>query len=758
VLAYALTILLSSFLLFLIQPLAGKHLLPWFGGTSSVWTTCLLFFQVLLLGGYAYAHLIVRRLSLQAQRRLHTLLLALSVLLLAWCAAEWGAPLLPEEGWRPADPSRPAARILVLLAASVGLPYFLLATTAPLLQGWLARERTRFEVYRLYAISNLGALAAPLAFVFGIEPNLTLRGQAFSWSAGYILFATGAAYCAAKLRPDPHSLAAPAPEAQPRRGGPAWLWFTLSACGSLMLLAATNQMTQEVAAIPFLWVLPLGLYLLSFILVFQSERLYSRAVFGPVLAFGLGFAALVLHRGFPVPARTQIIAYSIALFASCMVCHGELARARPEPARLTSFYLAIAAGGAAGGIFVALIAPLLFPAYWEIHVALFLSGLLAVLLLLRDRRSWLHRGRSWPALLVLLASGLLAHAARRENLLEEIRSQLSEALASGSGRLRLLLVLAGIAALVVLLRPVWWARGRPYFAAASLAGALLLLGFVLFSEVQSFLAHSVSVSRNFYGVLTVEALDRGDAERSRLVLRHGRIVHGTQYQRSDRRRIPTSYYGERSGVRRMWRALERSGRPLRVGVVGLGTGTLAAYGRAGDTFRFYEINPQVIRFAEGPGPLFTYLRDSPARIEVVSGDARLSLERERARRLAEPFDLLVVDAFSSDSIPVHLLTREALKVYLARLRPEGVLALHVSNRHLDLEPVAAALGDSLGLHAVVVDVPRAGETELASMWVLLSRVQTPLAAPEIAPAAKPLRGRSLRVWTDDYSNLLEVLN
>ncbi|HYR46225.1 MAG TPA: fused MFS/spermidine synthase, partial [Thermoanaerobaculia bacterium] len=535
-------------------------------------------------------------------------------------------------------------------------------------------------------------------------------------------------------------------------------WFALAACGSTVLMATTNQMCQEVASIPFLWVLPLCLYLLSFVLCFESDRFYNRAVFGPLLLAALCWAAIVLFHGFVVPIRMQIAAYSTALFASCMVLHGELARSRPESARLTSFYLTIAAGGAAGGIFVALLAPRIFRGFWEIHFALLLSGALAIVALARDRASWLHRGRPWPALLALAGSAAAVYYTRDPEVFRSAmarRLSLGLLLSSGSA---LLMVGAGVAALLLVLRlRLLTARGRPYLAGALLAGALAFVGLLLVSQIQSSLQSAVLVSRNFYGVLTVERLDAGNADSERLDLRHGQIVHGFQYTAPVKRRLPTTYYGETSGI---GLALEhhprRSNGSLRVGVVGLGTGTIAAYSRAGDTLRFYDINPAVISLSTGPARLFSYIADSPAAIEIATGDARLSLERERG---APGFDILAVDAFTSDAIPVHLLTRQAFQIYLDRLaRPGGILAIHISNRQLDLEPVVRGLARSLSLPVCVVDRNDKNETVWATTWVLLSRDPAVLAAPEIAGAcvqrdASP----KVRLWTDDYSNLFAVM-
>jgi len=757
--AEAVTIFLSAFLLFEVEPLIAKAILPWFGGASSVWTTCLLFFQAALLAGYLYAH-VLARLSPRAARATHETLVALSVVLLVAAAIGGRPPVLPPLALRPADSGTPVLRVLAALAAGVGLPFFVLSATGPLLQSWIARRRPQAPVFRLFALSNLASLAALLAYPFVIEPALGLARQAWIWSALYGACALLLVVCALRSVPPAASVAtSSADEARPPAIRPARriFWLALATCPSALLLAATNQMCQEVAAIPFLWVLPLGLYLLSFVLCFQSDRLAPRAVFGPLLVGALGYAAWILYRGYGVPIRQQILADALAVFAVCMVCHGELARIRPAPRLATAFYLMVAAGGALGALFVAVVAPILFPAFWEFHLLLWLSAVAALFALVRDTDSWLHRGRVWPALLTLLAAAVLAWQIRDPDLLASLAARAKRAVASGPGAVAALAA-ATLAAFVAprLLRM----RGRPYFAAACLAGAAGFLGYVLVADVRAYLRGAVALSRNFYGVLTIEALDSPDPLLSRLSLRNGRIVHGFQYQSSGKRREPTTYYGRASGIGLLLdhhpgRAQER---PLRVGVVGLGTGTLAAYGRPGDVFRFYDINPDVVRLSRGPAPRFTYLADSRAGIEVAAGDARLSLERELASG-APPLDVLAVDAFTSDAIPVHLLTREAIALYVARLRrPDGVLALHLSNRQLDLLPVARAAADALSLEASLIDTNDDGEGRWGATWVLLAREAAPLERPEIDEASADLpESPRVRLWTDDYSNLFQVM-
>lgn len=766
-LAYALTVFLGAFLLFQVQPIIGKFLLPWFGGAPAVWTTCMLFFQLLLLGGYLYAHAIVRHSTPRGARTLHTALLVSALLLMLLLAVLGGSPLLPPAAWKPVRGDAPVITIFLLLCASVGLCYFLLSTTGPLMQAWAARSHPRTRVYRLYALSNAASLLALISYPPLVERLFSVKTQAIFWCVGFVAFAVGSAFCAWRAARGPSAecevpssqLSAPVSNSALRTSNSELLfWFALAACGSAMLLATTNQMCQEVAAIPFLWILPLCLYLLSFVLCFENERFYRRWLVGPFLAVGLGWAGLVLFRGFTVPIRTQVAAYSVALFAACLVCHGELARSKPSPERLTSFYLTVAAGGAAGGLFVALIAPWIFRGFWEIHVTLFLAGFLAIVALIRDRGSWFYTRRPWPAFLVLLAAAALAWHVRDPDSLSSAGSTLHAALGSGRGRLALG---AAAAALLLLLRrrSFLWVRGSPWLTGTCLAGALGFFGLVLASEVRQFLESAVTVSRNFYGVLTIERLEATDPERDRLSLRHGRIVHGFQYRAADKRDLPTTYYAETSGIGVvLLHHPHRTAGPLRVGGVGLGVGTLAAYGRPGDTFTFYEINPAVVRLSAGRESVFRYVRDSRATVDVRLGDARLSLERELALGGSRRFDVLAVDAFSSDSIPVHLLTREAVQLYLSHLGPDGILALHVSNRHLNLAPVVRALAESEGVEASQVDRSAAGEAVWASTWVLLARDGSVLDTAEIDEASEALPDKPVvRVWTDDYSNLFDAL-
>jgi hypothetical protein len=682
---HAVTIFLSAFLLFQVQPLIGRYILPWFGGTPAIWTTCMLFFQIVLLAGYAYAHLIRTQLSNRGQVIVHLALLAVAAVLL---------PIAPSAAWKPQEAGDPTWRILATLAATVGLPYFALSATSPLLMAWFSATRPGASPYRLYAVSNAGSLLALASYPFLVEPLLRLRMQADVWSALFVSFAFLCGACAVFLwrakRPlDAMLEAAGAPAAALRptlmaRG----LWLALSACGSALLLAVTNEMCSEVGVVPFLWILPLALYLLSFILCFESDRLYRRAIFWPLLVAAGGGAIALLYGGVDVPIVLQIAGYSFILFICCMVCHGELARLKPDPRRLTGYYLTMSAGGAVGGIMVALVAPLVFSAYFELHIALGACFVLAAVIFWREELWSPHWRRRWAF---------------------------------------------------------------PVVGVATVAVPIVVAGGLVMQAREEF-KWAISTSRNFYGILTVTDYNSEDPDTMYYSLCHGRILHGTQYANAPLRFEPTTYYGESSGVTLAIRYGCEGATP-KVGVVGLGTGTLAALGRPGATYRFYEINPAVRQLATSR---FTYLADSRAKCEVVMGDARLSMEREEP----QGYDVLALDAFSSDAIPVHLLTEEAVAVYLRHMKPTGVLAVHISNRFLDLEPVVLGLADRFGLGAAVITSEDDDELGLmGSTWVLVTANRAFLDLDPIRSAAQPAsETTSARiVWTDDYSNLVHIV-
>ncbi len=669
---YGLTIFASAFLLFLLQPITAKQILPWFGGSAAVWTTCLVFFQTALLAGYAYSDLAVNRLPPRRQVTLHSALLVLSLALL---------PIIPAVHWKPTGTENPSWLILGLLGATIGLPYFLLSTTSPLVQAWFARARPGASPYRLFALSNLASMLGLLCYPMLVEPWTRTREQAIGWSVAYAAFVVVCVFAGwrslagdASLRQRPDAVVS-ATAGPPPSVGDQLTWCALAATGSVLLLAVSNHITQNIAAVPLLWIVPLAIYLLTFILAFDTTGWYRRPLVLPAVAAGLGVMGWTLaDRRLVHVLELQLPVFCIGLFLACMFCHGELARLKPAPRYLTRFYLMVSVGGAVGSIVVGILAPLFLPAYFELGGGLLLCAVLLVLQVRRD---------------------------------------------------------------------------APVFRGLAVAAVLVTLGTSIWS-IRQFFEDTIYASRNFYGVLRVLQVGTTGPTAHRSLV-HGTILHGTQYLAPDLRRRPSTYYTASSGIGRLLESIHPTLQPLKVGVIGLGTGTLAAWGSTGDVYRFYDINPEVPRIARTD---FSFLGDSDATIEIALGDARLTLERETP----QGFDILAVDAFSSDAIPVHLITREALGVYLRHMKPGGVIAFHVTNRFLDLVPVVEALAHERDLG--VIHVVDTGEEPLSSKsdWMLLSSDRAKLGSPLLVAATKPIQPRrDWRVWTDDFNNLLQVL-
>ena len=667
---FATTVFLSAFLLFQIQPIIAKMILPWFGGASSVWSVCLVFFQAELLLGYLYVHLLHESLSPRRQNLLHATLLVLSLATLPVVANPTWAATLESPTWG----------VLVVLAAAVGMPYLLLSTTGPLMQAWYARSFATVMPYRLYALSNLASMLALLSYPVLVEPYFPVRDQALGWSAAYVVFVL---VCLASTwlswqraaREEIRSTTTSDEPAPPPAWGECLLWVGLAMTASILLLAMTRQLTQDIAPVPFLWVLPLSIYLLSFILCFDAPRYYYRPGF--LLALPLAFLAVdrvLTGSSLPVPILVALLALS--LFVFCMVCHGELVRRRPAVRRLTLFYLMLSIGGALGGTFVGLLAPAIFNAYFELPIGLFLCAALVIVVLWRD------------------------------------------------------------------LQPRWrWL----------LLAALLVYGYRLGDISVDYVKEYRRVLRNFYGQLRVIDVSDGELGIKRKMV-HGVIYHGEQFLSPPLRRRPTAYFCELSGIGQTFLGLAGD-QPLKIGVLGLGVGTLASYGRSGDEMRIYEINEQVLDLARSE---FTYLADSAARIVPVLGDARLMLEREPTQN----FDLLVMDAFSGDSVPTHLLTIEAMEGYFRHLKRDGVLAVNISNRYLDLRPVVAAAAQRLGRTALIIEArPDPGDRFcLYSVWVLIVTPEGLARLPEEMRNAERLVPRQgFSEWTDGFSNLLGIL-
>lgn len=676
ILLYGSTIFFSAFLLFQIQPIIGKILLPWFGGSASVWITCLLFFQSFLLLGYLYAHWSTRFLGPIAQGIIHLCLLGASVTVLS---------ITPSSAWKPAGSENPAWLVFGLLVGSTGLPYFLLSTTGPLAQAWFAREIPGRLPYRLFALSNFASLIGLLTYPVLFEPYLTTHLQSLTWSMVFVCFVAlcGILTCrqmfVQRRIEDSFENAA----TQVSDYGLLLLWMALAACPSVLLMAVTSHLTQNIAPIPFLWVAPLSLYLLSFILCFERDGWYRRVWYVPLLMVGLfGLAYDLISSGGKIAVWFSIPLCSATLFFACMVCHGELAKQKPLPQFLTSFYLMVALGGVVGGFFVAVVAPHFFNSDYELTIGILATVALVIGILYRDSSCRLHqiqKGRGWRAITVLPA------------------------------------VLA------------------------------ITLGYRAWETVE----HSRVLTRNFYGTLAVRDIGQGDdAQRE---LRHGGTIHGRQFLTEKRTLWPITYYGTNSGGG-MAILHERNGSPQRVGIIGLGAGTLAAYARQRDYYRFYEINPLVIQFARKE---FSFLSHSGAGVEIIQGDARLSLEREPSQQ----FDVLLVDAFSGHSIPIHLLTGEAFALYFQHLKPEGILAVHVSHRHLNLAPIVKMAADSYSKEArLVISEAEKDKGTLPAHWVLVTNRQGFFSSERLKDAVRPIEVRlGLRPWTDDFSSILPVL-
>src|SRR5579864_809926 len=675
-LAYSITIFASAFLLFQVQPIITKLILPWFGGAAAVWSVCLLFFQTVLLLGYLYAHLLTQKLRPKMQARIHAALLAASLAFL---------PILPRASLRPQGFEEPTLRVLLVLAVTIGIPYFLLCSTSPLLQAWHSRSGS--EPYRFYALSNAGSILAVLSYPLIVEPEVSNRHQAIMWSAGYVLVTLIGGITSLTTRsvaePDAIGDAADAPSWKLKS-----LWAALAACGSALLLSITNHISQNVAAVPLLWMIPLSVYLLTFIICFEGHNWYRRGFFLRLLAVALASMAYAIAPGRGnLPPYVLVPLFCAGLFACCMFCHGELASSKPPATHLTSFYLMCSLGGALGAVFAALLAPRLFSGYYELPVSLGFCGVLIHIVLYRGRRAGLQRTFVLLALLVVVFCASLYVSAKR---------QASQAL--------------------------------------------------------------VRV-RNFYGVLRVEdrvapsvVLEQGghsqllDPDPRYRDLINGTIEHGIQLLSAERRLEVTTYYGQESGVALALRTASQS-RPLKAGIIGLGAGTIAAYGRSGDQYEFYEINPLVVEVANTQ---FSFLRQSAARVTIVPGDARLSLERQAPQR----FDVLAVDAFSSDAIPIHLLTREAFSLYMKHMKPAGIIAVHVSNRYLNLVPVVRGVASALNLRAAVID--SAGNESRAvygATWVLVGQANG-LIAHVKGRSEEREESHKQNVWTEDYSSIL----
>jgi len=715
--AFAGAAFLGAFLLFQVQPLISKFILPWFGGAPTVWTTCVLFFQIVLFAGYAYSHFLVGRFSTRSQVMAQCLLLFAAIAVL---------PIAPSTAWKPTGSSAPTARILLLLTATVGLPYFVLSTTSPLLQAWLSRSFPGRSPYRLYSLSNAGSFLALLSYPFVFEPVFNLATQSKLWSWAFPVFAVLSAMCGAAVwRSDRGASISAAPEASTSGGRQSealvarlasvdmmstpslhwylWmLWLFLPACASLVLLATTNHVCQDVAVVPFLWVVPLSLYLLTFIICFDHPRWYLRPLWSSLAV--LGIAAVMgsnkmfdsisepyQHEGRSLNYAYQLVLHFGTMFCICMVCHGELVRLRPHPRHLTSFYLMLSAGGAIGSAIVSLAAPHLFETFLEWNIGM-----------------------------------LTAYAAAT--------TVLFLAVPKSGPRRRTMLLLCGFALGGFIPVLLWQETPRGQAVSGS---------------------RMMDRRRNFYGVVSVWECDCDQPALHRKCMKHGAILHGEQFTAPEMRREPLNYYTPESGISRAILELQKRHDRLDIAVVGLGVGTLACYARPGDHVTFYEINPAVREMAE---KYFTFLSDARARgatIDVKMGDARLSLEQQEPQKL----NLLVLDAFSGGSIPVHLLTREAMDIYRRHVAVNDVIVIHATNSYLYLLPVVRALAEDAHLGWRRIHSGKdARNLRLASDWVVVSGQESFLnAIPDVSPPLIQHDDFAIPVWSDQNSNLFRIL-
>lgn len=695
-------VFLSAFLLFQVQFMIAKLILPWYGGSTGVWTTSMLFFQVFLMLGYLYSHIATDKMQPHKQKLLHYSFMFCCVLLIVLQYFLWSMPLLPDASWKPHASDNPILKITILLSVTVGLPFLLLSSTSSMIQAVYSRQNPDKSPYFLYSYSNAGSLLGLISYPVAVEPFMPLKIQAWIWSAAFMILILGL-YVLFSLQRKVSDTKAETPEVNeashdissllsdyPALGKALWLMLPLAS--SILLLATTNQITQDIASIPFLWALPLIAYLLSFILCFKTKPWYSRTLF-IILSFCMAclITKLILPSSSVPNVKVQILSYCGALFTACMLCHGELYRLRPKAAELTGFYLNISIGGALGGIFVAVLAPLLFNWFWELFLGYIFCAVCIVTLLLFSRLPVLN------------------------------------------GRYRILL--------------------------RSIIAAYLLLIFLMpLISLAGPNKNTIHMTRNFYGVLQIaEYRNQKSKEDERRVMLHSNTLHGMQMLAPEFQNQPRSYYTEHSGIvlaiRNHTRRLK--GENLNIGIIGLGTGSLAAFGQSGDVIKFYEINPDIIKASSGDKAFFTHIKNSQAAVNVISGDARLLLEREKA----QGFDILAVDAFSGDSIPVHLLTIEAFELYLRHLKPDGLLVIHISNRFIKLKPVVTAAAQHLNMKAFTVLSFRTLKHTENSSWTIIGSNNEFFSSETISSKAlkQPTQYQDFRIWTDDYSNILSLL-
>lgn len=719
----AITISISAFLLFQVQPLVSKRLLPWFGGSPTIWTTAMLFFQTQLFAGYAYAHWATTRLSPFLHLKTHAVLVFFSAMM--------AFLITPSDVWKPNGDENPTLYVLLLLAISVGIPYFTLASTGPILQAWYSRVQPGASPYRLYALSNSGSFLALLSFPYAFEPYLSISAMSSAWTMMYWAFAFCCIITANGVLNWLSRQTVPA-ESQTARlttDGPSaedleslrptswtrFLWIGLPALASLTMIAVTDHVSHHVAPEPRLWIMTLGLYLLTFIITFDHERWYWRKP----MAWGTLLAILVLSSesnlldwaGIDWGGDAQAIRMShfLVMFLICFVCHGELVRSRPRSIRyMTEFYLWISAGGACGGLFATLIAVNVFNDYLEWPLCMVLALLVCVA--------------------VLFGPGSLAKATPS---------------AKSNQRRFALVGILGIASIawILFFNDPWGWRS---------AGN------------DEYTSRRLHLSRNFYGVVSVEdRIHESDRKRSYRGFYHGSVTHGLQPFASELRLSPRTYYSQESGVGKAIGYLQERQESIRIAVIGLGAGSLAAYVRPTDSITFYEINPEVIRIA---GEYFTFLKECNGTVKTVLGDGRLKLEESEE----PPFDIIVLDAFTGGSVPIHLLTQEAFAIYRKRLAPRGMIAVHATNSYLNLYPVVKQQAMTLGMDFRCDYMPTDLDAFIRrNFYVIITEDQKYLRrTTNVYPHTYDRDGNELpatepdlpgvRLWTDQFSSIHQI--
>jgi hypothetical protein len=715
---------IGSAQLFIVQPMIAKAVLPLLGGTPAVWNTCMVFFQLALLAGYLYAHAGAKLFGARRQALVHIPVVLVSLFAL---------PIAIAPGTVPPPSANTSWWLLQLLVQTVGIPFFVVSTTAPMLQRWFATtgHPSARDPYFLYAASNAGSLLALVGYPLIVEPTLRLGEQSQLWSVGYSVLAILTAACAAGLWWSSSRIATPVEEHVPEPDTPApslhdrVRWTALSFAPSSLLLGVTTFVTTDIAAVPLLWVAPLAIYLLTFVLVFSRRTLIPHAAVVRALPIIVLPVTMMIGLSTQLSTGLQLFVHLMTFFVAAMACHGELARSRPAAKHLTEFYLFMSIGGALGGLFNALVAPVAFSSVIEYPLALAVACFLAI----PHRSAWTLR-HAWRDVAVAAAIG---------GVTAGLLFVFQRGIMHGRVGMTVLFLIPAVACFRFSRQPVRFALGVLVMVVAS-------------GTYMDAFNRLVVRERSYFGVHRVTM----DASGERRLFAHGNTLHGGQFIGTDRSRDPLTYYHRASPI---GQALSATGISRRhIGVVGLGIGTLAAYGEPGQDWVFYEIDPAVERIARD-SRYFTYLADSRANVSVVLGDARLSLANARPAA----YDLLVLDAFSSDAIPVHLLTGEALQLYREKLAPGALIAFHISNRHLDLEPVLGNLAAAAGMASLTqlhVAPPGAATNEykLSSQWVLLA----PTAA-DLAAFAADARWRATRqqpgaaVWTDDFSNVLSVM-